>query len=163
MSVIQSGKDIPGSHQSEPAFPNLVSLNAMFNESMRKAQVCYTLPDIIVRCEPLPLVNATAEDVKNIFDNILGMIFKTTPNGNKLFLYVDIEKEKMINPVIEQFENFTIRFHTNLTTGDNWNSANAGALSRTSEIISRHNWIFGVNNIFQTGCLFTITVKGKFE
>ena len=162
--MIQSGKGTPAEHHPEPAFLNLVSMNALFNESMRKAQACYALPDIIVRCEPLPLVNAPVDDVKALFDNLLGMIFKTTPNGNKLFLYVDIEKGKMTdNPLSEQFENFAIRFYTNLTTGDSWKAANAGALSRASEIISRHNWIFGVNNIFQTGCLFSITVKGKFE
>jgi len=164
MSIIQSGKGKPAEHHPEPAFRNLVSMNALFNESMRKAQVCYALPDIIVRCETLPQVNAPADDVKTLFDNLLGMIFKSSPNGNKLFLYVDIEKGKISDQSLtEQFENFTIRFYTNLTTGDSWTAANAGALSRASEIISRHNWIFGVNNIYQTGCLFTITVKGKFE
>jgi hypothetical protein len=164
MSFIQSGKGNTTKHRQEAGFYNLVSMNAMFNESMKKAQACYVLPDIIVRCEALPQVNAPSEDVIAMFDNVLGTIFKTSPNGGKLFLHVDVEKEKMNgNLPMEQFENFTIRLHTNLTTNDGWRAANAAALSRASEIISRHNWIFGVNNIFQTGCLFTITVKGKFD
>jgi hypothetical protein len=148
--------------QPDPPSRTLVSLNEIFKQSMRKAQMCHELPDVIVRNDALPDVYASSDDVLIMFDCLLGTILKTVPTGNKLFLYVDCDKEKKsVGLVEEELECFAIRFHTNLTTGDHWKALHAQPLSKAAEIISNHNWIFGVNNIFQTGCLFTITVKGK--
>jgi hypothetical protein len=144
----------------------LLSLNEVLRESLRKAQARVNSIQLIVRCEMLPQVRAGREEMINLFDELLGIILNCPPNSSRLFLYVYCEEEasEVIDHKLEHgFKRFVIKLHTNITTHDNWKLINSQALINSRHILSRHNGSLLVNDISNTGCLFSISLPGKLN
>jgi K+-sensing histidine kinase KdpD len=139
---------------------NPLSLNDVFKESLKKAQAQVDNLQLIIRCENLPLIKADEEEMVKLFDDLLGMILNHAPNGSKLFLYVDCEEN--INEPKEE-KHYLIKFHTNITTHENWKLVNSQALVNCRLILSRHNGTLVVNDVSNTGCLFSFSLPGKIE
>jgi light-regulated signal transduction histidine kinase (bacteriophytochrome) len=144
----------------------LLNLNTVLKESLKKAQSQIDNLQLIVRCESLPQIKADHDDMVGLFDNLLGMILNHHSQTLRLFLYVDCEEASVdvIDMNIEEgFKRFTIKFHTNVTTHDNWKLVNSQALVNCRQILSRHNGNLAVNEISKTGCLFSVSLQGKIE
>lgn len=152
-----------------PVFPkasvNLLSLNQVFKESMKKAQTQSGNVEMIVRCENLPQVKGNHTEIVQLFDLLLAMILNNPPQNSKLYLYVDCEEEMTdtINLYFEGAKQYLIKFYTNITTHDHWKVLNSQSLIDCKQILSNHHGNLVVNNISSTGCLFTISLPGKFE
>lgn len=152
-------------HKMEIHGHGLVSMNEVLSECIQRAHKCYTLPDLIIRYENLPRVWGKKENISKLLDDLLGMIFQSSPNGDKLFLHIICEEEILseVANAESSSNNFVIKFNTNLTTNETWNQIHARALARVVEIISLNYGLFMVNAIKHTGCLFSITLRGTYE
>lgn len=157
-----------GSHKTlEKNFlPGLLSLNEMLQESLKKAQTQVDKAQLIVRCESLPFIQADHDEMVRLLDDLIGMILNQPPNTSRLFLYVDCEETDtdLIDMTIKEgFKKYLIKFHTNITTHENWKLVNSQALMNCRQILSRHNGNLVVNDVSSTGCLFSVSLPGKLE
>ena len=163
-----TGASIPGGEQqvNQNAFTGTsLSLNAVLNNSVKKAQQAFPSQRIILRCEPLPRVKGNPDDWKELFDNLVRLIVSYPPPGYRLFLFIGCEEVPGKNGQQVSFDNsyFLVRFHTNITTREDWVTANAPVLERCRLIIERLKGTLLVNNITNTGCVFAVTLPGKIE
>lgn len=144
---------------------NMLSLNQVFKESMKKAQAQTGNLEMIVRCENLPQIRGNHTEIVQLFDLLLAMILNNPPQNSKLYLYVDCEEEMadIIDLHFEGAKQYLIKFYTNITTHDHWKVLNSQSLIDCKQILSGHHGNLVVNNISSTGCLFTISLPGKFE
>lgn len=167
MSVFDS--TFPGNNHNtleRKHFPTLLSLSDVLQESLKKAQNQVDKSQLIIRCETLPKIKADHKEMVGLFDKLLGMILGYPPNTSRLFLYIDCEEDT--NDVIDisledGLKRYMIRFHTNITTHNNWKLINSQALIDCRQILSRHNGNLAVNDISSTGCLFSVSLPGKIE
>jgi len=146
--------------------PGLLALNEVLQESLKKAQVQVDKVKLIVRCESLPLIVADHDEMVNLFDELLGMILNHPPAASQLFLYINCEEDTtdIIDMTLEEgLRRYCIKFHTNITTHDNWKLVNSQGLINCKQILSRHNGNLAVNDISSTGCLFSVLLPGKIE
>jgi len=144
----------------------LLSLNDIIQQSLKKAQTQVDKAQLIVRCEALPRIKAEREEMVKLFDDLLSMILNCPPTTTRLFLYIDCEENAtdVIDMTLsEGFKYYAVRFHTNITTHDHWKLVNSQALINCKQILSRHNGNLVVNDISSTGCVFSVSLPGKFE
>ena len=144
----------------------MFSLNDVFKESMRTAQLRFDHPNIIVRSQSLPYIAGNREEIRKLFDDLFTMLFSCPLVGSRLFLYVDCEEENsnVIDISLSQgFKRYLIRFHTNIATKDNWKDINSQVLAGCQQILSHHHGSFLVNNNNNTGSLFSISLPGKLQ
>lgn len=143
-----------------------LSLNDALKESLRKAQAEVDTVKMIVRCEPLPQVQADHDEIVRFFDGLLGMILCQPSGVSRLFLYVDYEEDntELIDVALQEgCKRYNIRLRTNISTGDDWRQVNSQALFECRQILSRHNGTLVVNDISSAGCLFSVSLPGKIE
>ena len=145
--------------------PGLLSLSSILQESLKKAQVQVDKTQLIVRCETLPIIKADHDEIVTLFNDLIGMILNQPPNTTRLFLYVDCEADSdaVDMALNEDFKRYTIKFYTNITTHEHWKLMNSQTLINCKQILSRHNGNLVVNDISSTGCLFSVSLPGKFE
>jgi light-regulated signal transduction histidine kinase (bacteriophytochrome) len=167
MSIIDSTVPERNSNTiDKPYLPTLLSLNDVLRESLKKVQAKVDNLQLIVRCENLPQIKTSSGDLPTLFDDLLGMILNHPPTSSKLFLYIDCEEETtdLIDmPLEEGFKRYIIKFFTNVHTHENWKLVNSQTLVNCRQILSNHNGTLVVNDISSTGCLFSVTLPGKFE
>ncbi len=137
----------------------LLSLNQVLRESM---QPLHDNPSMVIRCEALPSINGQYDELLRLFTMMLELITSEPPAGPKLFLYVDCDQGITEPGLDEGYRQYIIKFYTNITTGEAWKEKNKNILSGCESIVSHHKGSFQVNNISHTGCLFAISLAGKF-
>ena len=143
---------------NKPGQSSTVNLNDIFRESLKKVRADCS-DDVIIRCDSLPLIQGVAIDFSELFNNLIGFVFEMSDCASRIFLYVGFEEETGTTGLQNKiYRNYNIRFHTNFSTGDEWQEKNAAPLSRCQEIISNYGGSFIVNTIKNTGCLFLITL-----
>jgi len=140
----------------------MLSLNDIFKESMRKVQKSLGQVGIIVRCEILPQVRGNKEDISQLFEELIRMIVKNPVAGAKLYLYVACSESMDVSNEDEGFKTYTIKFRTNISPNENWESSNIQALDKCRNILSLHHAAFLVNSNNSSGCLFSFSLPGKF-
>ncbi len=143
-----------------------LSLNAVLNSSVKKAQQLFNSIDIILRCEPLPRVKGNPEEWKELFETLVRIIISYPQAGYRLFLFIGCQEiiyKNGDNSANEDQLRFLIRFHTNITTREDWKNKHAAELERCRLLIEMQNGTLQVNNIINTGCVFAVTLPGKIE
>lgn len=145
--------------------PTLFSLNDVFRESLRKVQE-HGHVQLVVRCEPLPQVQARLGEMTALIDDLLRIIISHSPAASRLFLYVDCEEDRtdVIDMALtEGFKRYTIKFVTNISAGQDWELASNATLTNCRQVLSRHHGSLVVNDLSSSGCKFSMTLPGKFE
>jgi hypothetical protein len=164
-----SESNIPdkGQDQTIPVkYTNLLSLNELFRESMKLVQLQYGQLNTTTRCDGLPTIRGEKEEIRQLFEMIISMIFLSKHSGPKHFLYVDCvedESKKDMLPNRDGWKIFEIRFNTNIIADEAWLQKNENDIARCNRIVSSHNAIFAINHINHKGCLCSIAVPGKFQ
>ncbi|HEU4471760.1 MAG TPA: hypothetical protein VFR58_11785 [Flavisolibacter sp.] len=141
-----------------------VSLNDVFRESMKRVQARPGQPDVIVRCESLPFIRTSKDEMIAVFESLITMIFNHPATASKLFLYIDCEESKESQPLSEEkgeWKYFVIRFYTNITTDKGWMDTNEAVLEKCRQVVASQQGTLVVNSIVNTGCLYTILLPGK--
>ena len=146
--------------------PSMLSLNDIFKESLKKAQAGADSLHTIIRCENLPQVIGDQQEIAQLFDQLLLMIFKHQPAASKLFLYIDCAEynEEQEDPFLTHgTKRYLIKFNTNVATSKSWHVINDNTIAICKRILSNLNGNLVVNNVSSSGCLFAVTLPGKFE
>lgn len=168
MSIINSTLD----HQkntvsdADPLLKTMLDLNDVFKDSIKEYQSGSSKNSIIIRCETLPVIEAVKNQMIQLFNDLISMIMNFPPAGSRLFLYVDCEEvkpEKLNGSANMNLREFTIKFHTNISTNDIWKKENEKLLVSCEQLVLSHKGSFGVKNINNTGCLFSLTFPGKLK
>jgi len=146
---------------SVPGSKEKVSLNEVMQQSLRRFQLGRK-PDVIIRCENLPDAEIDKDCITKIFNDILDMIINFPPTGNKLFLHVDCEEERIEsdNPALAK-KVFNIHFHTNCRADEEWKLNHRQSVEKCAALLAQYDAGFTVNEIKAAGCLFSISLLGK--
>jgi light-regulated signal transduction histidine kinase (bacteriophytochrome) len=167
MSILDSTFPNGNYNTLQKKYPeDLLDLNMVLKECLKKAQAGVDDLQLIIRCESLPRIRAVYDEMVKLFENLLGTILNHAPETSRLFLYVDCEEDSndVIDMTLEEgFKRYTIKFHTNVTTNDSWKLVNSQALINCRQILSNHNGNLAVNEISKTGCLFSVSLPGKID
>jgi hypothetical protein len=146
--------------------PGFLSLNEILQVSLKKAQVQVDKAKLIVRCETLPTIKADRDEMVKLFDGLLGMILNSGPENSRLFLYIDCEEDSsdVVDMTIDpSLKRYFIKFHTNVIAHDKWKLVNSEALIACRQLLSKHSGNLAVNDISNSGCLFSVWLPGKIE
>ena len=138
-----------------------ISLNQLFKAALKKIQDASQRAEIIVRCESLPDVEGNSQQLSLFFETLLGLILEPSMNTGKLFIYLHCEEDKRYLPG-NNSKTYHIRFHTNLGCDQSWKERTEKSVMLCRQILTDHGGSFMVNNINNTGCLFSIILPGKF-
>jgi signal transduction histidine kinase len=138
-------------------------LNEVIQQSLHRFQSGIRNQNVIVRYENLPIIEADKKAVIKVFDNLVQMILNHPPGGSKLYLYVDCEEESRAQDSETHYvsKRYFIRFHTNITTNEEWKAEYQRVLEECTELLNQFDAGFTVNEIKNTGCLFSISLSGK--
>src|SRR5215212_9454795 len=121
----------PGPH-------NFISLNGLFNESMRKAQTHLQNLNVIVRCEFLPDIKGDKGEMTILLDTLISLVVSHPSAGSKLFLYVDCEAENSSDvldlSLEEGCKRYLIKFYSNILSNENWKEYNKDLLVKCQYI-----------------------------
>ena len=131
---------------------------------MRKVQKDFKGLKIVVRCENLPVIKGNREDVAQLFEGLIRIILSYSDTTAQVFLYIDcedMERGRSAHVTSEEYKIYAIKFRTNISPDSNWMQVHADALARYKQLLSIHNAIFHVNST-NAGCMFSISVPGKF-
>jgi hypothetical protein len=140
-----------------------IDLGEIVQQSLQK----FTLEkksNIITRCETLPLVETNRGLITGAIESIIHMISSHSPEGSRLFLYIDCDEEnsgKVDPELLNGFKRFRIRFHTNIDTTGSWRILHQKTIEDCKVALAQCNAGFAVNEIKSTGCLFSISLLGK--
>lgn len=137
----------------------MLSLNDILRESM---EPLHLHQDMVVRCEHLPHVKGQKEELVRLFTMLMRLIISQKQSWTKLFLYVNCDEGKKDSLLEPGFKNYIIKIHTNISTSDAWKEMNDHILCGCEKIVHSHSGVLQVNNIYNTGCLFAISLAGKF-
>jgi hypothetical protein len=166
MSVADSA--VPGKYQEikNPISSGFtVSLNDVFRESLRKVESILSKDNLIVRCDSLPQVSASREELRQVFDMVMDVIFASA-SRTRLFLHVgcsEINWEDEQPAALKNMKRYQIRIQTNINTDKGWKDRHRNALDRCEQTLSRIDGTLSVNPVSNSGCSFTLTVPGKLE
>lgn len=140
-----------------------VRLNEVMQKVLQAQQAACRTQSLIVRCQDLPQVEGDAAQWEQVFSLLLRTITENAVEGGKLFLYIDCEEEhKEVDAALTQgYKRFLLEIHTNMTTTGQWKQVHAPSLAHCSEVLALHSASFTVNEIQNTGCLFSISLLGK--
>lgn len=141
-----------------------ISLNNVTQLALQRLQLEYGKPDIIVRCQALPQIEADKHNIEKAFDDMIRMIIRHPPMGTRLYLYINCEeehKEEGGAALIKMNKRYRISFHTNVCTDEAWKAANEKTIEGCRELLAQYGAGFTVNEIKSTGCLFSISLLGK--
>lgn len=141
----------------------MLSLNEIFKESMRKLVAENFKQKITVRCENLPAIRGNKEDVLFLVEQLLKIIVSHN-TAKELYLFIDCAEvnETQSLHIPEGFKTYCIKFRTNISQTKNLEEQHEKALDKCRKIISDHNAIFLVNSSNQNGCIFSMTLPGKY-
>lgn len=139
----------------------MLSLNEIFKESMKKA--CPEGLLLAMRCELLPEIKGQRGEMETLFVTLLKMIICNPVTVSKRFLYIDCEEVPGKDPFQKGQTQYLIKFHTNISTNEDWKETNRLSIEKCRKILSAHQGSLTVNNISHNGCLFSISLPGKFD
>lgn len=142
-----------------------VKLSEIIQQSLQKFHKEVKSKKLIFRCEPLPAIPGDKLQIYKLLDGLVAAIITNPPIGNKLFLYVNCEKEKtdgMELTLTNGYKKYVIEFHTNIHTDQFWKIKNEGIMHECISIAQSCQGNLHVNDISKTGCLFSLSLPGKF-
>jgi hypothetical protein len=138
------------------------SLNEIFKESMSKVQSELSQANIIVRCENLPQITGNRQEISEAFETLIRMILRRPSGDAKLYLFLDCAETSGAGTSDAGSKSYTIKFRTNILPGENWEDLHRHSLDRCRKILLVHQAVFLVNSNNANGCLFSISLPGKF-
>lgn len=151
---------LPSFKHNKPSL--LLSLNAIFRESMQKAQQRHPATSVVMRCGALPTLPFREEDMRRLFDTLLDLLLGEGEEGKQLFLFVDCEESKDHATAFKTAVTYTIKFHTNIAPTPQWAERHREALAGCEGLLIAYGGLFKFNSNPTTGCLFALTMPGKF-
>jgi hypothetical protein len=141
-----------------------LDLNAVVSEALHQLQPSIQRSNVIVRCEQLPVTEGNEAALLHLFHDLIQLIIQHPPVGSKLFLFIDCTASQADEqPPSADARFYTIKFHTNIATSDEWRVSHQDVLSKSQQVLTEHHGEFAVRLNNSAGCLFSITLPGKLS
>lgn len=145
-----------------------VNLNQIFQSVMKKHIPEEKRTLSIVRSDKLPFVCGKEEHLTRMFDALIVMIISHPPAASKLFLYIKCEIQTKDPEIIDlrlvqDYQMYTLYFHTNITTDAQWKLIHKDKLSECAVLAERNKGCFSFYSIANTGCIFSLSLPGKIN
>ena len=143
----------------------VTDLDEVFRDVLNK----YTVEKgIIFRLDKLPSVNGNREHVRFLFDALISMVVNHPPANSKLFLYVKCSPEKVDSDIMDLRlapgnALYKIDVYSNITTDKNWEMLYLEKLKECALEATKISGNFSFSPIMNTGCLFSLTLPGKYN
>jgi hypothetical protein len=140
----------------------VISLNDVVRQVL-KQQVEVRSTQLVMRCQSLPVVEAYPQQLSEAFQLLLYTILPQKWREGKLFLHIDCEEvNKDVDAVLTQgYKRYLVHIHTNITTSPEWITANKASMEKCSDLLENMDASFTLNEVLNTGCLFSISLLGK--
>ena len=114
---------------------------------------------IVLRCDELPLLPGSQEEMETVFSNLLQTILQKKTSVTQLFLHINCKK--ILPDAVIPFgqTQYMIQFHTNILPSADWKRLYTGQLTTITAIIQKHKGSLLVAEA--PGCLFSLSLPGK--
>lgn len=114
---------------------------------------------IILRCDELPLLLGTEEEIETIFSRLLQMILQKKNSVTQLFLHINCKTDGQDSLNDFSRKQYTIQFNTNISPCADWMQLNGRQLTGIAAIVQELNGSLVVGEA--QGCLFSLSFPGK--
>jgi hypothetical protein len=141
----------------------LADLNDIMKEVLKQFQSSFHKRKLVTRCQLLPMVEGDPVRLREVFTELLSMIISPNKPGSQIFLHINCEvDEEGSQSSALTLRHHLIKFHTNITTSEDWKAGNREKIELCSSVLAESGAVFAVNQISSTGCLFSILMPGKY-
>lgn len=137
-----------------------IDTNAILQKALQKLSV-QDKGSIILRCDELPFIRGLEDDFETVFSTLLQMILQKKADVGKLFLHIHCtaEDDQLTAAGVKPFN---ILFNTNVSPCVNWLQLNEKQINAATSLLQKHTGSFVVNRVKNGGCIFTVSIFGKF-
>jgi hypothetical protein len=141
--------------------PVFVNTNAVLRKAIQQLPPAVR-QQVILRCDELAQLQIAEDVLEKAFVQLLAMIAGEKADS-KLFLHITCQREKVQEQQAKQGPGgrFIIQFHTNLTPPAAWLQAAEQRTSSVAELLLPYGGSLVVNQLKNSGCVFSITLPGK--
>jgi hypothetical protein len=162
MSAPKSRLNPAGARSSAPLYvpATLVDTNALLQAAIRQLSPA-ARADIVLRCDELARLKASAAPLENAFAQLLQMIVAEREPESKLFLHITCAKDKTVETSRDGISRFLIQFHTNLSLHATWMQETEANINHIASLLLPYGGKLTVNQLKNTGCVFIISLPGK--
>jgi hypothetical protein len=161
-----SGYPVRPGDSSHPV-KTVVDLNNILQQALQRHGPAIRTHKLVLRCQALPRVEGDPVRLLRLFEGLLEAILSQTPKGSRFLLHVDCGEER--DPVVIDLSlapgqlRYCIQFHTNITVTEEWKAMHGQFIADSMTLIAQQNGSFKVNEIKNTGCLFSISLPGTLN
>jgi hypothetical protein len=159
MSEIQSVPPTPEQIKSA-AERCLVNTNAVLQKALQRL-TAEQRNTIALRCDDLPVVQGTEEDFETVFSSLLQTILQRKENVSKLFLHIHCTAEDFAADAPTELKQYSIQFNTNIAPCAEWLQQHEQQLAHVAAILQKNGGLLLVNQLKNTGCIFSVSLPGK--
>jgi hypothetical protein len=142
---------------------DLIDLNPVMQQALRRMQRSGRHLEVIVRCEHLPVMNTVRADMEAVFSSLVSIIGEKAATDCRRFLYIGCSEEhKDISADLTNgYKRFLLQFHSNVSTDARWKEVHSDVLESCSQLLKKFQADLTVYEVKNTGCLFSISLLGK--
>ena len=153
---------------SQPAYPatfspaKLVDTNSFLRKAIQKLSP-EMRSEVVLRCDELVQLQCSEESVEKVFFQLFQLITDAKPSGKKLFLHITCLKEltKEKETIALGLQRYVIQFHTNVSLHSPWIQEAEKRINTIASLLPPYGGSFQVNQLKNSGCVFSIALPGK--
>lgn len=137
-----------------------VNANAVFQNILQQLNA-EVRKEIIFRCDELPLLQGTEDDIQTIFSDLLQMILQKRNSVSQLFLHINCKPLLQDTVSMTSRMQYIILFSTNITPCTDWMHTNKKQIDKMKTILQQYNGSLSIAD--SQGCIFSLSLPGKTQ
>lgn len=157
MPEIYSVPSLPGKTTKKDQPINWVNTNAVFQSILQQLDA-EERKAIVLRCDDMPQLQGSEEELKNLFSVLLQLILQEKDTVSRLFLHINCVARQQDSPALAG-EQYTIQFNTNIVVSANWCKVHAQQLASIALQLQKNNG--SLETAVAQGCFFSLSLPGK--
>jgi hypothetical protein len=161
MSDLQPVPPVTGGILARTTANKWVDANAIIQQVLQNLEVS-DRKSIVLRCDDLPCLHGTAEEVEKIFSGVLQMILQKKVAVSSLLLHISCKVSNRDSELLPGRKLFYIRFCTNITPCTDWIQRIEKEMAQVVSICNKNGGHFEVAQTTSQGCIFSVSLPGKF-
>jgi hypothetical protein len=135
-----------------------VNASAVFQQVLHKLDAGERKA-IVLRCDELPLLQGTEEEIQLLFSGLLQMILQKKDSVSQLFLHINCKTALQETVGKTGRMHYIIQFSTNITPCADWMQANKKQIEEFQTILQQYNGSLRMAE--SQGCIFSLSLPSK--